>query len=785
MYLPSAERLKQVPLRVVDDRRWLPVAAQPPTEPQEWDLEIEPIPPPAGSRPTMMAGPPPDLVNQGNLPVVTAGRRHWTAEDYETRYLQRPLSPELFGPSQLASRNQARVQHKSDRDNTERSLPIKHRGVQFGNLTPIPTDKLLDPPPYTCFNCRGRGHGNRDCPDPPTQYCENCGRRGCSRGTCPRCKVAYQRWLAFAERNETSTSKKRTSPTRAEESPLPKRARSPTGEGARHESKSTGESQAEAANSDQLRMIAAILESTRDLSPEVREETLRRIYGLEPKGKKKSITRKGRAAAQEPDRPYQPDRKNSNSYVAPERFVREAARARRAGHVIRVNRRPSAHSRVDHERERTSSFSLRVISCRVSLGTCEEEKNSTPGCRESRASFSYILPTSFVLYIYMRSSSSRARACDGIHGDAPTSRAPQCSLPPALSHYLLGLVLQLSSSSSSSSSSSAHTNASATQAFLRKKQSFVASFFCNSSFFTRVIYTEEEARSERIIEFQFFNEAFSGYCYIGKCYWDPLTNDPYVLSKMDGPSNSLSTVRERKMNEAGESARTLGIYKFALENTTELRDFRETTEFSTIDTNYMLSVLGIATYSSTDSALGMSTDSAMTFPRKSTFFRKIISPGGTIGAVGVNSNTVMTFPEEVDVFSQNYLSGWHDRDTSARGREQITQRERAIGVCNGVSGLNHRSSSSRPRVQLHDLRDILHRPSLYGAQEEGWTLASETKTSHYYTSIDRIIQISLILPLAENCVRCDLRLREQKRKSAKKKMKNSIEIFNVYSSGNE
>ncbi|CAB0043271.1 unnamed protein product, partial [Trichogramma brassicae] len=32
---------------------------------------------------------------------------------------------------------------------------------------------------------------------------------------------------------------------------------------------------------------------------------------------------------QEPDRPYQPDRKNSNSYVAPERFVREAARARR------------------------------------------------------------------------------------------------------------------------------------------------------------------------------------------------------------------------------------------------------------------------------------------------------------------------------------------------------------------------------------------------------------------------------------------------------------------------
>ncbi|CAB0033145.1 unnamed protein product [Trichogramma brassicae] len=60
---------------------------------------------------------------------------------------------------------------------------------------------------------------------------------------------------------------------------------------------------------------------------------------------------------------------------------------------------------------------------------------------------------------------------------------------------------------------------------------------------------------------------------------------------------------------------------------------------------------------------GISTDSAMTFPRKSTFFRKIISPGGTIGALRVNSNTVMTFPEEVDVFSQNYLSGWNDRGT--------------------------------------------------------------------------------------------------------------------------
>ncbi|KAL7294211.1 hypothetical protein TKK_0012229 [Trichogramma kaykai] len=272
--LPREEQSRRVSLCIVEDRRWLPVVAQPSTGPQEWDLDLESTPPTVSSRPIMMAGPPPDLVNQGSLPA-----------------------PELFGPSQLLSRDRARIQHHGEENNAERPLPIKYRGVQFGNLTPIPTDKFLDPPPYTCFNCRGRGHGNRNCPQPPTQYCENCGRRGCTRGTCPRCKVAYQRWLALSERQETSTSKKRTSPTPAGESPLPKRARSPTGEDARHENKTAAESQAEAANSDQLRLIAAILESTRDLSPEVREETLRRIYGLEPKGKKKSIARERRAAA--------------------------------------------------------------------------------------------------------------------------------------------------------------------------------------------------------------------------------------------------------------------------------------------------------------------------------------------------------------------------------------------------------------------------------------------------------------------------------------------------------
>ncbi|KAL7297460.1 hypothetical protein TKK_0009830 [Trichogramma kaykai] len=117
MNLPSVERPRPVPPRIIEDRRWLPMATQPSTKLQEWDVELEQTPPPASRRPTMMAEPPVDLINQSNLPVVTAGRRHWTAEDYETRYLQRPPSPELFGTSQLSNRNQARDQRNSNENN--------------------------------------------------------------------------------------------------------------------------------------------------------------------------------------------------------------------------------------------------------------------------------------------------------------------------------------------------------------------------------------------------------------------------------------------------------------------------------------------------------------------------------------------------------------------------------------------------------------------------------------------------------------------------------------------
>ena len=46
-------------------------------------------------------------------------------------------------------------------------FPIKMCGVRFGNLTSIPSHHELDPPTYTCFNCRrrcrGNGHKVMDC----------------------------------------------------------------------------------------------------------------------------------------------------------------------------------------------------------------------------------------------------------------------------------------------------------------------------------------------------------------------------------------------------------------------------------------------------------------------------------------------------------------------------------------------------------------------------------------------------------------------------------------------
>ena len=67
------------------------------------------------------------------------------------------------------------------------------RGIRFGNLTPIPTVRGLDPNKFDCFNCRLFGHDARDCTREYREHCNNCGRLDTQIYTCPRCSAAYWR----------------------------------------------------------------------------------------------------------------------------------------------------------------------------------------------------------------------------------------------------------------------------------------------------------------------------------------------------------------------------------------------------------------------------------------------------------------------------------------------------------------------------------------------------------------------------------------------------------------
>ena len=76
-----------------------------------------------------------------------------------------------------------------------RTLPVKTRGIMFGDLPPIPTDPALDPPPKACYNCWQGGHSCLRCPRTAGVYCHNCGRRGADLTVCPRCSVAHRAYL--------------------------------------------------------------------------------------------------------------------------------------------------------------------------------------------------------------------------------------------------------------------------------------------------------------------------------------------------------------------------------------------------------------------------------------------------------------------------------------------------------------------------------------------------------------------------------------------------------------
>lgn len=76
-------------------------------------------------------------------------------------------------------------------------------GVHFGNLTPIPHDPELDPPPRACFNCWELGHVRLECPKKPYPggFCHNCGRADTIMADCLRCGMEYPNW---AQRQEAA-----------------------------------------------------------------------------------------------------------------------------------------------------------------------------------------------------------------------------------------------------------------------------------------------------------------------------------------------------------------------------------------------------------------------------------------------------------------------------------------------------------------------------------------------------------------------------------------------------
>lgn len=145
--------------------------------------------------------------------------RQWTVDDVESQppmpRAARSKSPQPGPPTEPRRELGARPKEKvgpqvrtmEEGQNTEQrerrgggpQLKQKARGIVFGGLNLIPTERSLDPPPYSCFNCWRGGHNAEECRQPKRhQYCWNCGRRFTSVERCPRCARAYARYMGRA-----------------------------------------------------------------------------------------------------------------------------------------------------------------------------------------------------------------------------------------------------------------------------------------------------------------------------------------------------------------------------------------------------------------------------------------------------------------------------------------------------------------------------------------------------------------------------------------------------------
>uniref|UniRef100_A0ABD2VS84 CCHC-type domain-containing protein n=1 Tax=Trichogramma kaykai TaxID=54128 RepID=A0ABD2VS84_9HYME len=164
--------------------------------------------------------------------TVRPSHGQWTVDDYEPLVLRpRTISPELLRPRELHCRNpvetqglrskfSARLAPRCVPGTVPRSaLPIKLRGVQFSGLTPIDTDPTLNPPPFVCFNCWGKGQNKSWCREARRRFCSNCGRKGVDLTDCPRCKVAHNEYTTqrYGEGWNATVKRKRASPSRQNE----------------------------------------------------------------------------------------------------------------------------------------------------------------------------------------------------------------------------------------------------------------------------------------------------------------------------------------------------------------------------------------------------------------------------------------------------------------------------------------------------------------------------------------------------------------------------------------
>ncbi|OXU17618.1 hypothetical protein TSAR_015405, partial [Trichomalopsis sarcophagae] len=151
-------------------------------------------------------------------------RRQLTKEDYFSRQLSPPRSITSPPGSTRRRTNQEKIpwddfrserkrRVEEDRATTRSQFPIKRRGTLVGDLQPVPINPLVDPPPFSCFNCWQEGHRMRQCPRPVTRsYCRNCGKNGEDEG---RALAAVE----LRERRSRDSSRAHHSRQRCQEDP--------------------------------------------------------------------------------------------------------------------------------------------------------------------------------------------------------------------------------------------------------------------------------------------------------------------------------------------------------------------------------------------------------------------------------------------------------------------------------------------------------------------------------------------------------------------------------------